>query len=97
MLRFVGKIGYTDGTEVEFEAGNAAMAAWERYAVRHGLPMGKDSPPTISSLVIAHYALGIEQGADAWMETVDSVECDVPDAPDGADAVPPTLEAASAA
>lgn len=79
MFRFTGKVTYADGTEAEFESGNAALAAYEKYAARHGLPTGKDSPPTLSSLVIAHHALGIREGVDAWMETVEGIELDAAD------------------
>ena len=100
MIRFTGTVKYVDGTSTEIEAGNAALASWERYALRHGYPIGKDAPPLLSSLVIAHHALGIEQGVDAWMETVDGITLDAgdPDAPaeaDGAQTVHPTLAAAS--
>lgn len=87
MFRFAGKVEYEDGTIEEFEAGNVAVAAWERYAVRHKMPMGKDAPPTLSSIVIAHHALGIEQGVDAWAESIVSIEL----AEKGA--VPPTEQA----
>lgn len=79
MFRFTGRVEYDDGRLVEFEAGNAALAAWERYAMRNKLPLGVDSPPTMSALVIAHHALGIEQGVDAWLETVQGIELDAPD------------------
>lgn len=85
MIRFKGRLEYVGGEAVEFTAGNAALAVWERYAVRNGLPMGKESPPLLSSLVIAHHALGIEQGIDAWIETVDGIELEA----EGGE-VPPT-------
>ena len=79
MFRFSGRVEFASGETAEFTAGNAALAAWERYAMRHGLPMGKESPPTMSSLVIAHHALGVEQGVDAWIETVEGIELDAED------------------
>jgi hypothetical protein len=91
VFRFAGKVEYTDGTIEEFEAGNVAVAAWERYAVRHKLPMGKDAPPTLSSIVIAHHALGISEGVDAWAETLVSIEL----AEKEPEAVPPTPAEAS--
>jgi hypothetical protein len=36
--------------------------------------MGKDAPPTLSSIVIAHHALAISEGVDAWAETLVSIE-----------------------
>lgn len=101
MQRFVGKLQYVGSDEVvEFTAGNAALAAWERYALRNKIPLGREQTPALlSSLVVAHAALGIEQGVDAWIESVDSVELDyVEIGPDGKPVeVPPTQAAASPA
>lgn len=100
MNRFHGKVTLVGGEELEFEAGNAALASWEKYAARNGLKTGKEAPPTISSLLIAHHALGVELGADAWMETVDGIELEFGEKlPDGTvrAAVPPTEPAASTA
>ena len=74
MFRFEGAVHYLDGTTVEFECGNVALAAWERYAHRHKYATGPDAPATVSSLVVAHHALGIETAIAAWEETVDGVE-----------------------
>ena len=88
MLTFRGKVRYNDGREVEFETGTAALGAYEDYAVRHNYPYGKEMPPTLMALVMAHYALGIEEGFDKWRPTVFGVELD-------SDAVDPTGEEAS--
>lgn len=100
MLRFKGTVEYTDGTSAEFECGTAAVASWERYAVRHKIPYGDESPGTLSNLVIAHHALAIAEGIDAWIETVEGVEVvvlkdGVPIKPGEAGAVPPTGKEAS--
>jgi hypothetical protein len=95
-MRFVGKVVYLEGETVEFEAGNVSLAAWERYAMRHKFPMGQDSPPTLSSLVMAHHALGIETAIDPWIATVDEIELTTKDA-GGETADPPTPPAASTA
>lgn len=100
MIRFRGKVLYVDGREAEFECGTAAVAAWERYAIRNRFPYGEDSPPTLSNLAIAHHALAIEEGFDAWIETLDSCEVEalkdgVPIKPGEAASVPPTAAAAS--
>lgn len=102
MIRFRGKVEYEDGSGAEFECGTAAVAAWERYAVRHKLPYGDDSPGTLSNLVIAHHALGIEEGVDAWIETVSGCEVEalkdgVPVQAGEAAGVPPTDEDPSTA
>lgn len=81
MIRLHGKVLYDDGREVEFETGNAALAKWERYAARNGLAIGKDSPPILSSLVVAHHALGIAEPFDAWAEGVEGVELESTDVP----------------
>ena len=86
MIRIKGKVEYVDGTSDEFECGNAGLAAWERYALRNGFPIGKDSAPMLSSLVIAHHALAIEMGVDAWADTIDGIDLDV-------EKVPPTQAA----
>lgn len=90
MIRFRGTVVYTDGTEQEFETGTAAVAAWERYAVRNKIPYGQDSPGTLSNLVIAHHALAIEAGVDAWIETVEGVEVEVVGGGEETAPVPPT-------
>lgn len=74
MLRIRGKVQFRDGETAEFETGSAALAAYERYALRHGYPIGADMPPTLGALVVAHYALDVEEGFDAWADRVDGVE-----------------------
>jgi hypothetical protein len=74
VLRFKGKVAYLDGREQDFEAGSASIAAWERYAMREGLPHGTDSPAAFSDLVVAHHAMAIADPLDAWIESVLSVE-----------------------
>ncbi len=84
MIRFRGKVAYTDGREEDFETGSAALQAWEDYALRHGYPVGEGMPGTLGALMVAHYALRIEAGFDAWRVTVDGIELE-------ADGLPPTL------
>lgn len=74
MITFTGRVQYRDGTEAEFETGTAAIAAYEDYAIRHGYPYGDAMPPTLSALVVAHYALQIPEGFDVWRPTVAGVE-----------------------
>lgn len=88
MIRFRGTVAYRDGSEVTFESGTAALAAYESYALRHGLPLGEGMPPTLGALVMAHHALGVPEGFDVWRETVDGIELE-------ADGLPPTQEEAS--
>jgi hypothetical protein len=88
VIRFRGTIEYLDGSTVEFTAGTAALAAWEAYALRHGYPMGADMPPTMGALAMAHQALGIQEGFDAWRVKVSGIEME-------ADESPPTLREAT--
>lgn len=89
MLRLKGAVEYLDGRVVEFECGTAAVAAWERYAIRNKLPLGEGAPAILSSMVTAHHALGIEEGFDGWAETVLGVDLEA------VGEVPPTPPAAS--
>jgi hypothetical protein len=89
MLRFNGKILYRDGRSVSFEAGLAATAAWEEYAHRNGYPFAVDlAPRVLYTLVIAHAALGIEEGFEVWRPKVDTFELEAVE-------VPPTLTVAT--
>lgn len=74
MFRFRGAVHYHDGSTEEFQAGNVGLAAWERYAHRHGYAIGQGAPPTISSLVVAHHAVGGGEPFDPWEATVEGVE-----------------------
>lgn len=95
MIRHSGTIVYVDGRREPFETGIRGSRAWERYATRHGYPLNPTSdglgsfPVTSWQLVIAHAALGVAGGFDAWADTVDGIE-DWVAAP-----VPPTPPAAS--
>ena len=76
MITLTGTIEYEGGRSETFETGAAALAEWELYAMRHGYPMGEAAPPMLSALVIAHHALGIEEGFDVWRRSVQNVELD---------------------
>ena len=89
MIRLKGTIEYEGGRSEQFETGSAALAEWELYALRHNYPIGDRSPPMLSMLVVAHYALGIKEGFDVWRRSVVDIEMD-------SDAVPPTLPAVGA-
>ena len=90
MIRLRGTIEYEGGRVQEFEAGTAALADWELYALRHGYPIGEGAPATLASLVIAHSVLGIDEGFDVWRRSVVGVEMEASGA-----VVPPTLPVAS--
>jgi len=90
MIKLKGTVTFLDGREETFERGSAILVAWERYARRHGITGGIQENPVEASAVIAHAALGVAEGFDVWLATVDGVDMD-------SEGVPPTLAAASAA
>lgn len=46
MIRIDGTISFLDGRETEYHATQREVAAWERYALRSGLPTGIGTPLT---------------------------------------------------
>jgi len=87
--RITGNVEYRDGSTVDFETGTATLAEWELYALRHGFPPKADEAPRmLMMLVIAHAALGVEEGFETWRRTV--VELEDTTELNGAGAVPPT-------
>ena len=79
MIRIRGQVEYDGGNVVDFETGTAALAEWELYALRHGYPIGTAAPPMLSALVIAHHALGVQEGFDVWRKSVNGVDLEVPE------------------
>lgn len=94
MIRLHGTIEYEGGRTENFEAGSAALAEYELYALRHGFPIGENAPPMLSSLVIAHHALGVEEGFDVWRRSVKNIEMDA-SAVDPIPGVPSTVSGSS--
>jgi len=96
VIKYVGTVVYTDGRREPFETGVAGARAWEAYAARHELPVNpvRDKidrfPVNTWQTVIAHAALRVEVGVDAWADTVAGFD------DWDASEVPPTLEARSA-
>jgi hypothetical protein len=90
MIRLKGTVTYLDGREDHFERGSSILVAWEAYARRHGIAGGMQENPITASHVIAHAALGISEGFDVWLPTVDGVDME-------SEGVPPTLAVASGA
>lgn len=77
MIRFVGKIVYSDGREQSVDGGAPAAAAWEEYAHRHGYSLKLDeAPSTLSNLVVLHALAGVDEGFETWRATVDNFELD---------------------
>lgn len=96
MIRLQGVVEFRDGRLVEFKAGSAAIAEWERYARRHDIPatvegvgLGQDA-----ALVMACYELnGTLEGFEPWRASVFDVQ--MLEVSPAAIAVPPTLREAS--
>jgi hypothetical protein len=75
MIHLTGTVEYEGGRTEPFSTGTAALSEWELYALRHGYPVRQDeAPPMLASLVIAHFALGVEEGFDVWRKSVTGVE-----------------------
>jgi len=86
LARGRGVVMYEDGTEEHFETSINAIAEYERYAVRNGLPMGTEAPPLTMALFTAYYALAKNgEGFDTWRARVVALETEPGE-------VPPTRE-----
>lgn len=84
MIRLHGTVEYQDGETETFDTGSAALAEWELFALRNGFPIGANAPPMLSSLVVAHHALGVTEDFNSWRGRVIGVELET-------EGVPPTL------
>lgn len=98
MIRVAGVVTLTDGVSVRFAGGPREFAAWERYALAHGLPTSQNAAGIGAGLTMMWYLAyacstrGAEHrpGFDDWLgELVDisEFELEMPD---------PTPPAASA-
>lgn len=95
MIRLVGTVTYTGGREEPIECGQIEFAAWERYALRAGLPVQAELAPPVTMLRFLGYA-AVNRGkpqAD-WPLTFEEWGAEVEDvaleAPEEAANVPPT-------
>ena len=89
MIRLTGTVEYNDGRIEAWSAGSAILSRWEMYAKRHGYPYAfEDAPRMLLVQVLAHAALGVPEGLEAWLATVGEVSFDDGDV----EAVPPTRE-----
>jgi len=94
MIRLEGTVTYDGGEQVRYRAGSAALVAWEAYARRQGIPAYDGNAPQTMLHFVAYVSLGIVEGFDVWLKSVDDLEPDE-DLDDEASVVPPTLEGAS--
>jgi len=107
MIRFRGSVQYDGGEVVAWEAGSAALVAWEAYCRRQGIEAYGSSSPNTMSAHLAYTTLGIREGFDVWLKSV--VDVDMLPTPEaqaqleqlgagelaGGEAVPPTREGVS--
>lgn len=78
MIRISGIATLSDGTSVRFAGGPREFAAWERYALTHGLPPGQNAVGDAAGLTMTwHLAYScVTKGEterpsfDAWLDTL---------------------------
>ena len=96
MIRLAGTITYTDGREQRIEVMQAEYAAYELWAIRHGLNPAPDSSPPMTMTRYLGYAATQRQtgrpehewpGFDEWGTDVADVTIDPPE--DGIAEAPP--------
>jgi hypothetical protein len=87
--RIHGTVTYEGGEVVAWTARPRDIRNMENYARRHGIAIGESISPTLG-MVLAWSALGIEEGFDVWVETLDdfddltAYDADVDPFPEGA-------------
>lgn len=89
MIRLRGRVEYDSGQTVEYQAGSAALVAWESYCRRQGITADPTENPNTCAAFVAYVSLGIAEGFDVWMRSVVDVEAEP------VEAVDPTLAGAS--
>lgn len=103
MIRLEGSVTFADGRRETITVGQFEFAAWERYALRHGLGVkAEDAPPITLLRYLGYAALQKVSGRlqpdwpdfEEWGATVDEVELDTE--PGETAVVPPTLTGVSA-
>jgi len=103
MIRLEGTVTYADGREQRIVVTQAEYAAFELWALRHGIPANPEkAPPMVMTrylgFVATQRAAHIERDAwrswEAWDDDVTDVTLDTPAEGETASA-PPTLKAAS--
>jgi hypothetical protein len=74
MIRLRGTVEYDSGQSVDFQAGSAALVAWEAYARRQGIPSDPTENPNTCAAFVAYVSLGIQEGFDVWMRSVVDID-----------------------
>ena len=74
MIRLKGSVEYDSGQVVEYQAGSAALVAWEAYCRRQGITADPTENPNTCAAFVAYVSLGIQEGFDVWMRSVVDVE-----------------------
>ena len=98
MIRIAGTITYLDGREVPYEATQREIAAWERYALRSGLPTGLGTPLASMVTMTRYLAYAAEmRGSDdpVSFEVWDASVAEVTAPEEDAEPVDPTQEGRS--
>lgn len=92
MVTLTLTVYFKDGREETVSGGTMLFRAWELYAMRHGFPVKFEEAPRVTALaVLAHKALGVAEGFELWVETVEGIE------DSKAEPVPPTTAEPSTA
>ena len=74
MIRLQGTVTYDGGRVEEFRAGSAVFVAWESYCRRQGFPAYDESNANTMAHYCAYVALGVREGFDVWLRSVEDVE-----------------------
>lgn len=74
MIRLRGSVEYDSGQTVEFQAGSAALVAWEAYCRRQGMSADPELNPNTCAAFVAYVSLGIQEGFDVWMRSVVDID-----------------------
>jgi hypothetical protein len=92
VIRIRGTVTYESGELVEWKAGSAIFVAWEAYCRRQGIAAYDGNNPNTMAAYCAYAALGIREGFDVWLASVEDVATDEDEA---IVPVPPTPAGAS--
>ena len=69
-----GTVTYETGEVVEWRARPRDIAAMEDYAQRKGIDVGEGKPASRLVMFLAWSALGIREGFDAWLGSLDDFD-----------------------